>query len=153
MSPIIDDLRYRASNLLQDSRYKFQDLAAEPKGRIKLAAAALALVLVLIVVSITLSRLFKPEPPPPQGVTQAPTQSVGSSSWIPKAQAALAGDPRFADIKIEQRKLKGDKLGVRVSGTVPDMAARLEAMQLLNELGVPENLELDLMIDPASIEP
>jgi hypothetical protein len=153
MSPIIDELRYRTSNILQDSRYKIQDLAADPKGRIKLAASALAILILLIVASITLSRLLAPEPEPPQGVTQAKAATVGASSWIPKAQAALADDPRFADITIETRKLKAGKSGVRISGMVPDMAARLEAMQRLNELGVPENLELDLMIDPASIEP
>ena len=153
MSSIIDDLRYRASNFLQDARYKIQDLAADPKGRIKLAAAAAGGLLLLVLALIALSRMLETPPPPPKGITQATTKSVGASSWIPKAQAALADDPRFANIKIEPRKLKAGKSGVRISGMVPDMAARLEAMQRLNELGVPENLELDLMIDPASIEP
>jgi len=153
MPAFIDDLRYRTSNLLQDARYKIQELAADPKGRIKLAAYAAGTLILIIVASIALSRLFAPEPKPPQGVTKAETQAVGASSWIPKAQAALADDPRFADIKIEPRKLKAGKSGVRISGMVPDMAARLEAMQRLNKLGVPENLELDLMIDLTSIDP
>jgi hypothetical protein len=153
MPAFFDDLRYRTSNILQDARYKIQELAADPKGRIKLAAYAAGFLLLLVVALIALSRMLATPPPPPMGITQATTEAVGASSWIPKAQAALADDPRFADIKIEPRKLKAGKSGVRISGMVPDMAARLEAMQRLNELGVPENLELDLMIDPASIDP
>ncbi len=153
MHPIFEDIKYRGSHAFSDLKYKIQELAAEPKGRIRLAIAGVLSIALIVLVIAQLSRWLGPTPEGPKGVTQARVNEVTPDGWVAKAREALADEPAFADVSIEEIKRKGEVTGVKIRGMVPDMAARLDCMNRLNDLGVPENLDLDLKVDPDSIKP
>lgn len=152
MHQLLDDLRYKSKNAYSALSYRVQDLWRDPKGRVRLIAAGVLSLTLLVLVVIQLARWLTPPPPPPGGIQEARSTWVAPGSWAARARDALAADEAFAGITINETG-RGDNKGVRVRGQVPDMAARLECMRLLGELGVPENLDLDITVDPASIKP
>lgn len=153
MHPILEDIKYRCSHAFSDLKYTAGELASEPKGRIRLAVVGALSLAFLVLMFVQIGRWLAPPPEAPKGVTQAKVNDVAADGWAAKARAALGDEPRFADVRIEEVKRKGAVNGVRVKGMVPDMAARLECLARLNELGVPEGLDLDLKVDPDSLKP
>jgi len=152
MHQILDDIKYKFTNIFSDVRYKVQDLWSDPKGRIKLVGGSALGAVAFVLLAVQTARWLTPPPPPPGGIQAASTSWVEPDSWVAKARSALEGNDALAGVSITETG-RGDNKGVRVRGTVPDMPARMECMRLLGELGVPENLEMDVKVDPASIKP
>jgi hypothetical protein len=152
MQQLLDDILYKSKNAYAEVSYRAKDLWRDPRGRVRLIAGAVMGVTLLVLVIVQAARWLAPAPPPPGGIVEARLQRVDADAWIARARAALEGNDAFAGVSITETG-RGDKKGVRVRGRVPDMAARAQCLRLLGDLGVPANLDMEITVDPASLEP
>lgn len=139
----LDDLKYKLGDLGTNLRYKLDDIKANPKAKVWLIGGGLGVVLLLIFVVYSVPRLM-PNRPGSGRSTEIKSFRGPEQDWITKARAALASDPKYAAVTIEEGADEGGGKIIVIRGPMMDMPERLALGSKFRDIGQPKNLVYQL---------
>lgn len=139
----LDDLKYKLSDVGTNLKYKLDDVKGNPRARVWIIGGAAALVLVIVFGFYSLPRLL---PGSPGGGPAVETKAFKGSDddWIAKARAAIAADPKYANVTIDKGVDEAGGAIIVIRGPMMDMPDRIVLGSKFQSIGQPENLVYQL---------
>ncbi|MBX3323800.1 MAG: hypothetical protein KF757_12505 [Phycisphaeraceae bacterium] len=140
----LNDLKYKLGDVGTNLKYKMDDVKGSGKGKTIILGGGIGLVLLVVFLLVWLPRLTGGSGPS-EAVRIAEHRGT-DQQWIDKANAAIANDPRFANVVIESGATEDGAAIIRVRGRVASMTERMALLGKFVEVGKRDNVSVEVEV-------